>query len=58
MENKKWYMSKTLWTNALAAIAGFIQAQFGYVIDPQIQVYAVLALNFGLRFVTNTAVGK
>lgn len=56
--NKKWWTSKTLWANVIFALAGFVQTQFGYVIDPQIQIYIVAAINFGLRFVTNTAVGK
>jgi len=56
--NKKWYASKTLWANLIAAIAVFIQSQFSYVIDPQTQLYIVAAINFGLRFVTKDPVGK
>ena len=53
---KKWYQSKTLWTNIIAAVAMFVQNQYGYVIDPTVQVYALSVVNMALRMVTNTGI--
>jgi hypothetical protein len=53
---KKWWMSKTLWANAIAAIALFLQSQFGYQLDPVMQGYILAGLNFVLRFVTKDPV--
>ena len=58
MDNKKWYTSKTLWANVIAAGALFLQSQFGYALDPVMQGYILAGINFALRFVTKTAVGK
>lgn len=58
MENKKWWASKTLWVNIIAAGALFIQSQFGYALDPIMQGYILAGINFALRFVTTKPVGK
>lgn len=49
---KKWYQSKTLWVNALAALAFFVQAQFGYVVPMELQATVLAAINLILRAVT------
>ncbi len=41
-----------MWTNALAAVAVFVQNQYGYVIDPQVQAYILVLVNVILRSVT------
>lgn len=53
---KKWWTSKTLWANVIAAVAFFTQAQLGYVIDPVVQGYILAGVNFVLRFVTKDPV--
>ena len=49
---KKWYLSRMLWANAIAGVAFFVQAQFGYVVDPVMQGYILAGINIILRFVT------
>ena len=49
---KKWLKSKTLWVNAIAAVAFFVQAQFGYVVPMEVQGIALTAINLILRAVT------
>ena len=58
---KSWYTSKTLWFNILAFVVA-VAAAFGYDGDiaGNVEGYVlpvVAAINFGLRFVTNTAIG-
>lgn len=50
---KRWYQSKTIWTNLLAAIAYFVQNQYGYVVAPEIQLVILALLNGLLRFQTD-----
>jgi len=53
--NKKWYLSKTLWVNVLAAIAGVTQAIMGtQLMDPEAQVAILGVINMILRVVTKT----
>ena len=61
MDTTKWYASKTLWVNvvaALAALAGVFKLDLG--LTPEVQatvVTTILALvNVGLRLVTKTPV--
>jgi hypothetical protein len=54
LQKTKWYYSKTLWANAIAAIAMFIQSTYGYPIDPEIQGYILIAINVILRSITKT----
>lgn len=53
---KPWYKSKTIWLNLLAAVAYFLQNQYGYVVSPEIQVLVLAVLNGILRFETHEAV--
>jgi hypothetical protein len=53
METKKWYMSKTIRTNALFLLAVIIQILTNtQMFDPDIQIAIVAAANVVLRFVT------
>lgn len=52
MENKKWYVSRTLWVNVLAAVALFIQNQYGWILPPETQAYALMVINMVLRVIT------
>lgn len=63
METTKWYLSKTLWVNVVAAaatLAGVFKIDLG--LTPEVQatvVTTVLALaNVLLRLTTNTAIAK
>lgn len=49
---KKWYLSKTLWVNAIALAAMGIQNATGFEVSPEIQVYVLGAVNVILRLVT------
>lgn len=53
---KPFWQSKTLWANLAAAVALFAQSQYGFVISPEVQGYAVMAVNAILRMITKTAV--
>lgn len=50
---KKWWKSKTLWVNALALIAGGVQAGTGFVVSMELQAAALALANLVLRAVTN-----
>lgn len=50
---KPIWASKTLWTQVVAVCAYLVQEQFGYVLDPQAQVYILIAVNVLLRTVTD-----
>jgi hypothetical protein len=50
---KKWYLSKTLWVNVIAAAAGVTQAILGKaIINPEAQVAILGIVNMILRMVT------
>lgn len=50
--SKTWYISKTLWMNAIGIIAIIAQAQFGFLIDPATQMAMLAVLNMLLRAAT------
>lgn len=53
MESKKWYTSKTLWTNALAVIAAVAQGLSGRtILAPEDQMVILGLVNLVLRVVT------
>ena len=55
--NKKWYLSKTLWLNTLAALIAIVQAFQGQAwISPEIQVLILAVLNALVRLITNTSI--
>ncbi|MDD5106060.1 MAG: hypothetical protein PHC49_10635 [Desulfuromonadaceae bacterium] len=54
MNTKNWYTSKTLWVNALAAIALIVQTQTGFILDPEAQAGLLAVINLILRVVTKT----
>jgi len=53
---KKWYQSKTLRVNALAAIAMFVQSEYGFVVAPELQAYLLVVVNMILRTVTSEGI--
>ena len=58
MDSKPWYISKTLWVNAIAFAALLLQSfGTGFVIAPEEQVGILVVLNILLRLVTKTGIG-
>ena len=61
MESKKWYASKTMWVNLVAAAAG-LSGIFGFqeYLDAEVQASIVTAImavvNIALRIVTKSGV--
>ena len=60
---KAWWKSKTIWFNVLSAIAFVIggiltQGIFSDPIATKIFAVVLILVNLGLRFVTDTGVGK
>jgi len=53
---KKWYASKTVWLNVIAAAAMFAQMKWGFIIDPSTQALALSGINLVLRKVTKQAI--
>lgn len=54
---KKWWMSKTVWVNAIALIASVLHSQYGMdVLTPESQVMMLTGINALLRFITKTEV--
>lgn len=49
---KKWYASKTVWTNAIAIIAGIVLNVFKIDISAEIQVGILGIINLILRAIT------
>jgi len=53
MESKRWFTSRTLWVNLLAAVALIVQYATGYeVFDIEAQATILAFINLVLRVVT------
>ncbi|MFT5875297.1 MAG: hypothetical protein ACI8WT_004280 [Clostridium sp.] len=53
MTNKKWYLSKIVWVNAIALVAVMAQTMTGKeIVTPELQVMALSVVNLVLRTVT------
>ena len=52
---KKWYTSKTIWANVVAAVSLFVTSQFGYKISTETQAGIIAGLNIVLRIITKEA---
>jgi len=55
-EAKHILESKTVWVNAIALLAFFVQKHYGYVIDESLQIQILTAVNIGLRSLTKDPV--
>lgn len=53
---KKWYSSKTVWTNVVAAGVLLLQLKYGFIIDPTYQSLALSGVNLVLRKITKEAI--
>lgn len=49
---KKWYESKTVWVNIIAASALLAQLKWGFAIDSEMQALALTVVNVILRKLT------
>lgn len=49
---KKWYTSKTIWVNVIAAVSSFVTSQFGYKISVELQAGILMGVNIFLRAIT------
>ena len=49
---KKWYMSKTLWINAIALAALLAQTNTGFIISVEEQGAIIIIINLILRAIT------
>ena len=59
MQTKKFWKSKTVWVNALVAIAVLIQAITGVPwLDAEAQASIIVVANLILRFVTKQGLTK
>lgn len=53
MDNsKKWYLSKTIWINAIGLAVIIVQTQTGFIITPELQAMALTLINLGVRAIT------
>jgi hypothetical protein len=57
MEPKKWYASKTIWVNLIAAGALIVQTQTGFVVNAEAQGALLIVINIVLRAVTKAPLG-
>jgi hypothetical protein len=53
---KKWYTSKTVWVNIIAAGALFAQMKWGFIVDPATQALILSGVNLVLRKITKQAI--
>lgn len=49
---KPFWQSKTLWINAIAALALFSSTQLGVTLSPDAQVYVLAGVNALLRLIS------
>jgi len=53
---KKWYVSKTVWINVIAAVSIFAQIKYGFIIDASTQALGLTLINLVLRKITKDPV--
>jgi len=56
MAGKKFWESKTFWTNTIAAVALCAQMNWGFIVGPEIQALALTGINLFLRKITSQPV--
>ena len=49
---KIWYKSKIIWVNIISLAALILQAQYGFVVEPELQATILVAVNVILRAIT------
>ncbi len=53
---KKWYTSKTIWVNVIAATSSFVASQFGCTITVELQAGILMGINIILRVITKESI--
>nr|QMP83025.1 MAG: hypothetical protein [Caudoviricetes sp.] len=53
---KRIILSKTIWVNLLAFIAFWVQKEYGFLINEDLQMQALTLINICLRFLTKEAI--
>ena len=54
MNNKRWFLSKIVWVNAIAFIGVMVQEFSGKtILTPELQVMALSVVNLFLRSITH-----
>ena len=56
MVGKKWYESKTFWTNVVAGLGVGAQIKFGFIFPAEYQVLSLSFINLVLRKITKDSV--
>ncbi len=56
--NKRWFHSRTLWVNVLLVVALIVEAKFGEVLTPEMQLSILGGVNLVLRILTNQGLTK
>ena len=56
LTGKKWYFSKTFWTNMVAGAVIVVQARYGFLVPAEYQLIGLSLINMGLRSITKTPV--
>lgn len=57
-EKKKWWKSRTIWTNVVALVVLFAARQFGAEISPEETAGGLVIINMILRLITGTGLEK
>jgi len=53
---KRWWTSRTIWVQVVALAAMLVQERTGWVVKPEYQMMALLAINAALRAITKTSI--
>lgn len=56
LTGKKFYESKTFWTNILAATAIAVQMKYGFIVSADVQALVLTLVNVALRNITDRAI--
>ena len=55
---KSYWKSRTLWINVIAIAAIILQAEYGFIVSPELELAALGAINLILRAITNEGLIK
>ncbi len=55
---KKWHQSKTLWVNLIAGVSVLLHVTTGVGLSLEVQASLIVIINFVLRLITKTSIGK
>jgi len=55
---KKWIKSKTFWINIISIAAIILQAEYGFIVSPELELAALGIINLILRKYTKEGLTK